>query len=561
MKFLPCLFLASFLASPLFGANYYVATGGNDSAAGSQSAPWKTIAKAVGAAKAGDTVNFGSGTWYENVHLAASGTASAPITLKGAANYGSVLEGGFYFDGDYWVVDGFLKSGAQACPFWWPTWGNHEVVKNVKFDGKKKSLKTQVCIPKGNYNWIDHCTFFNWVDADLFNLFGQYNTISNCEIYGDTNPDVNAIHSDFVQIFGSGDANTHWNCNHNYIVGNYMHDTEEQIGNITNDNDPTVSDYYFFNNVFANLGTSLFLGAPNSHVFNNIFYKAGQWQGGPVVGYQCGLRDATGSKFQNNVLIDSGTVVYSCGGAPSVDHNFYTSATNGQVSGNLGTNATNGGDPRLVNIPTDFHSTSGTPYRGLGVTLTYATPGIPAGLSVSSDKDGVSRGSKWDYGSYQFGGGAPSPTPSATPTPTPSVTPTPTPAGPKFRIGDWLTPTVLVNVRATAGGAVLGTHVPPDKGQVKDGPTDADLNGETVHWYNIDWQTSPKGWVGDDNLVATAAPTPSPTPRPSVTPSPTPPASCSYTQWDAELHQEFTKCPTPAELGQWLESNPPKLDP
>ncbi|MFC7535391.1 DUF1565 domain-containing protein [Actinoplanes sp. GCM10030250] len=44
-------------------AAYYVAPAGNDSAAGTQAAPWKTIAKAQSVAKAGDTVYFRGGTY------------------------------------------------------------------------------------------------------------------------------------------------------------------------------------------------------------------------------------------------------------------------------------------------------------------------------------------------------------------------------------------------------------------------------------------------------------------------------------------------------------------
>jgi len=44
-------------------ATYYVAPTGSDSAAGSQTAPWATIAKAQSMAAAGDTVYFRAGTY------------------------------------------------------------------------------------------------------------------------------------------------------------------------------------------------------------------------------------------------------------------------------------------------------------------------------------------------------------------------------------------------------------------------------------------------------------------------------------------------------------------
>src|SRR5262245_53882464 len=44
-------------------ATYYVAPGGSDSAAGSQAAPWATIAHAQSVAAPGDTVYFRAGTY------------------------------------------------------------------------------------------------------------------------------------------------------------------------------------------------------------------------------------------------------------------------------------------------------------------------------------------------------------------------------------------------------------------------------------------------------------------------------------------------------------------
>jgi hypothetical protein len=45
------------------GNTYYVAPNGNDGAAGTQAAPWASIARAQAVAKAGDTVYFRGGTY------------------------------------------------------------------------------------------------------------------------------------------------------------------------------------------------------------------------------------------------------------------------------------------------------------------------------------------------------------------------------------------------------------------------------------------------------------------------------------------------------------------
>ena len=50
------LFVLILLASsPVFAADYYVATTGNDSNSGTQAAPWRTIKHAVDKMVAGDT--------------------------------------------------------------------------------------------------------------------------------------------------------------------------------------------------------------------------------------------------------------------------------------------------------------------------------------------------------------------------------------------------------------------------------------------------------------------------------------------------------------------------
>ncbi|MFI8829649.1 DUF1565 domain-containing protein [Streptomyces afghaniensis] len=64
--------LASASAAPA-GSIYYVAPNGNDGAAGTQAAPWASIARAQAVAKAGDTVYFRGGTYtYTRANSACS---------------------------------------------------------------------------------------------------------------------------------------------------------------------------------------------------------------------------------------------------------------------------------------------------------------------------------------------------------------------------------------------------------------------------------------------------------------------------------------------------------
>jgi parallel beta-helix repeat protein len=60
---------------------YYVSPSGADTAAGSQSAPWRTLQHAADQLQPGDSVQIGAGLYRESVRLPRGGTAQAPVTL------------------------------------------------------------------------------------------------------------------------------------------------------------------------------------------------------------------------------------------------------------------------------------------------------------------------------------------------------------------------------------------------------------------------------------------------------------------------------------------------
>src|SRR6476660_4988092 len=55
--------------------SFYVATTGNDSNPGTQTAPWRTVQHAADTARAGSTVNVRGGVYEELVSIKASGNA------------------------------------------------------------------------------------------------------------------------------------------------------------------------------------------------------------------------------------------------------------------------------------------------------------------------------------------------------------------------------------------------------------------------------------------------------------------------------------------------------
>jgi hypothetical protein len=92
---------------------YAVAPNGDDKAAGTTAAPWRTIQHAVDSMKPGDITTAEPGTYSEKVQINHSGTAEAPITLKGKP--GAILSGKevdganliFIESRSHWVIEGF----------------------------------------------------------------------------------------------------------------------------------------------------------------------------------------------------------------------------------------------------------------------------------------------------------------------------------------------------------------------------------------------------------------------------------------------------------------------
>jgi hypothetical protein len=76
------------------GAKFVDSVKGDDAAAGTERAPWKSLAHAAGQLQPGDTLYLRGGTYYEKVTLARSGSEGAPITICGYPGEIAILDGG-----------------------------------------------------------------------------------------------------------------------------------------------------------------------------------------------------------------------------------------------------------------------------------------------------------------------------------------------------------------------------------------------------------------------------------------------------------------------------------
>ena len=82
------LFLLIIFAAPLWGTDYFVSPSGDNSNAGTISAPWQTIQYGVDQLNPGDNLFLRAGTYFEKVDLNVSGTLTNRITIS---NYQSEL--------------------------------------------------------------------------------------------------------------------------------------------------------------------------------------------------------------------------------------------------------------------------------------------------------------------------------------------------------------------------------------------------------------------------------------------------------------------------------------
>ncbi len=107
---------SSVISLSALAADLYVSPGGNDSSAGTASAPLKTIQRAAALVKAGTVVHVAAGTYSGNVSTKISGTATARVryisdTKWGAKIIGTGTEAMWTNSGSYTDIVGFDITG------------------------------------------------------------------------------------------------------------------------------------------------------------------------------------------------------------------------------------------------------------------------------------------------------------------------------------------------------------------------------------------------------------------------------------------------------------------
>jgi MYXO-CTERM domain-containing protein len=262
------LVLALSVAPSASAADYYVATTGSDSAAGTMAAPFKTVRKAAGVAGPGDTVFIRGGNYTEAVNLTTSGTPSAWITFSAYPNELPI------FDGGGGGGTGFGSSTAQyirVVGLVERNWGSSAFGNGWVNDVGTSNGNWQFvnCIADGN--GINGITFYNasgllidesiaahngdvlpsWSSGvNLFHLSGDYTTNIVRRTVSFENIDISTTHSN--PTGGATDGS-------GFIL------------------DQSSSGALFENNIgFRNGGSCIRINTPGAHIVNNTCYHDGQ---------------------------------------------------------------------------------------------------------------------------------------------------------------------------------------------------------------------------------------------------------------------------------------------
>ena len=425
------------------GSTFYISPTGSDSAAGSSSAPWRTIQKAAGTLKAGQTAIVSAGNYGERVQIANSGTQASPITLQVASGAEAKLLG-FDLTGSNWVLNGFdistQTNGSEGYGIHVYGSAAHDTIENnyiheLCHEGifmesgvsyisvlnnriwQAEMAGAQVDgmhdLIQGNEVWgtqqypvdaggiYSGCTTSGGADADAFRFFGQHNVFRSNYAHDiatvlPANPNP---HTDCFQTWGStamevDDILIERNVCRWPLASTAVDAETAMIEGV----DGLIGTVTFQNNELSDMRQGIVVGSNVGalHVYNNT------WDHVLEEGIIFNDMRSTADEFINNIYYDVGAGGDSYAEVPSGSPVFENNDFYMPGGASLGTYPTvepyisvapmfvNYGDP--TGAGADFHLQAGSPLKGAGTTLT----------EVVNDYYGTSRvGSAYSIGAAQ----------------------------------------------------------------------------------------------------------------------------------------------------------------
>ncbi len=139
--------LGGVITKPVWAADYYVSTTGNDNNSGTQQLPFSSIQKAANTVQAGDRVRIMPGVYRETVNVRRSGSVGNPITFEAVNGWDTV----------------FIYGSVNSKGFSWRSEGNGVYSADISQLPAKPELIYELQVPGSAFNgWPKYpeITFF-----------------------------------------------------------------------------------------------------------------------------------------------------------------------------------------------------------------------------------------------------------------------------------------------------------------------------------------------------------------------------------------------------------------
>lgn len=437
------------------GNIFFIATTGNNGAAGSITAPWKDLDMSLhdnnSAVTAGATIYVRGGTYTTPDRTesgsfiafrstADAGTAANPIVL--ASYPGEVAIANLAGKGYGLSVGDTGCDTGQACGNYW-TFSKIKMINgNVGINIRSHRMNVVGC-------WFSGITGGGW-SGILDNDSGTYNNFYGNYFYqvGNAGPS-DCAYTHTIYINGTAGPINHVNVRYNEfdhtvncanyggnidiraasyidVSENYFHDCNDQPF-YTSAEGGAVTNIYFYNNVASNAAIIPSAGDPasgeyclhlndldsTSLVYNNTLYRCPINSNEAVLGVYGAFTGHSTVYSKNNIIYGSSAsqpalYIESTGTFNSANDDYYTVT----VPSGSGVTVTNDqtGDPLFVSNGSNFHLQATSPAKDHG---TSAVSGL-----VTTDFDGISRpqGTAYDIGAYEYDTGGGGDTPPTAPT-------------------------------------------------------------------------------------------------------------------------------------------------
>jgi hypothetical protein len=391
-----------------------VSVNGNDSNPGTQTAPWRTIAKAVATLTAGQTAIVMDGTYTEaEIQFNRSGTSTAAITLMGEHQWG----------GPGTTPPAAVLNSVSGCNPAFSIFGNYITVQDIRIGGTSTcpaQTSADVNIRAwGGTNFIARRMYLDAGRDEAFKTNGDYTILEDSELHNEVE-NMSGIGTIFRNnvVYGGGV----WGSTFTSKGGARNFQAYNNVVHLT----PSSTE----GGLVLGGSTSSGIGGDGSECVNCVAYNnvVLNETGRPTVALFI-MRACKDCLFLNNVGIGGQLGIYQGGPSsnnlsanPVFKNNILTCGSDGVATGGIGwQNFTNltvdynnfyqcssgvpvqshpiSGDPQLVNPSSDWHLQPGSPALGSGIEVNvFGVNGEV--IDIWKNRDGVIRSIPVNLGIY-----------------------------------------------------------------------------------------------------------------------------------------------------------------